>query len=230
MLPAETIQKNIKSILQNISMAEKNAMRAPGSVRLLAVSKTFPSESVRAAASAGQKLFAENYVQEALPKIQELESLPLEWHFIGHLQTNKVKMLADRFALIHSVDRMKLAKELSERSLKKQKILIEVNLANEVSKSGCPPKELPHLIEAVQGMERIELSGLMFMPPLGISVEEQRQYFATAAALHQSMTKYLSSGHDLSELSMGTSHDYMEAIAAGSTIVRLGSIIFGERH
>ena len=230
MLPAETIQKNIKSVIHNIELAEKKSGRASGSVRLLAVSKTFPPESVRAAAAAGQKLFAENYVQESLPKMQELENLSLEWHFIGHLQTNKVKMVADRFALIHSVDRKKLAQEISVRSKKTQKILLEVNLAAESSKSGCLPKDLPQLIEDVQGLERIQLSGLMFMPPLNLSVDEQRQYFAKAAALRQSMTKYLSAGHDLSELSMGTSHDYVQAIAAGATIVRLGSIVFGERN
>jgi pyridoxal phosphate enzyme (YggS family) len=230
MLPAESIQQNIKNVLQNIALAAKKSGRPSNSVRLLAVSKTFPVESVRSAFSAGQKLFAENYVQEALPKMQELEDLSLEWHFIGHLQSNKVKAVADRFALIHSVDRVKLAQEISDRSQKTQKILLEVNLAGEISKSGCGPGDLPQLIEAVQGMPRVQLAGLMFMPPPNLSPTDQHQYFTNAAALRQSMTKYLSAGHDLSELSMGTSHDYVEAIAHGATIVRLGSIIFGERH
>lgn len=194
-------------------------------IKILAVSKGQPIEKIQdAAKNFGQKLFGENYVQEALEKQEKIASKDLQWHFIGHLQTNKVKSVVGAFDLIHSVDRLDLLKEIHKRAEQKnltQKVLIEVNIANESSKSGISKQLLPELIEQSKSFSKVKIEGLMCMPPLGKSEKETRGYFAE--------TRELAKKLKLSELSMGTSEDFLWAASEGATILRLGTILFGAR-
>ncbi len=238
------LKKNLKLLSSRIAVAAKKSGRDASEITLLAVTKKVEALRVREAYALGVRHFAENYVQEALRKQQALEDYEIDWHFIGHIQSNKVKELAGRFALIHSVDREKLIHELENKSAGfkaapksaekplprfKQKILIEVNLAGEVSKCGCRPEDLPHLIELTQKQKHLQLAGLMFMPPLDLTETEQRRFYENARELREQMQREISKPHSLVELSMGTSHDFEIAIEAGATIVRLGTVIFGER-
>jgi pyridoxal phosphate enzyme (YggS family) len=224
-----SLAEKISAVKEKIASAAKKSGRSEKDVRLVAVTKNFSSEIIREAHKSGLKIFAENYVQEATEKMADLHNLPLEWHFIGHLQTNKVKATSDKFSLIHSVDRLKLANEISIRSNKNQKVLIEVQLVPENSKSGCPVDELPDLLEGVQSLPNLTLTGLMFMPPLHQTIEEQLRYFSQARKLREKMAEFVSAPHSLIELSMGTSHDFEVAIREGATLVRLGTVLFGER-
>lgn len=220
----------LREINEKMAAAAIAGGRDPAEIKLVAVSKTQNLDMITRAHTLGLRDFAENYVQEAMEKLSQLERLNIRWHFIGHLQSNKVKYIADRFALIQSVDRNKIASEISLRSTRNQEILLEVNLANEDSKSGCLEADLPELIDHVQTLERIRLKGLMFMPPLDLTESEQHQYFAKARLLRDKMRSYVSEPHSLMELSMGTSHDFEVAIREGATLVRLGTILFGERR
>lgn len=225
MLLAERIQ-----IIKNqIREAEKSAGRDGGEVKLIAVSKNFSTDFIREAHDLGLKSFGENYVQEALPKLDELKKLNLDWHYIGHLQTNKAKFIADRFALIQTIDSEKIAIELSKRTTSEQKILIEVDLAGEETKTGCAREELAPLIEKIQSLPHLRLQGLMFMAPLELTPSEQQKYFVEARQVRDQHLSYVSAPHSLIELSMGTSHDFEVAIKEGATMVRIGTAIFGER-
>lgn len=194
-------------------------------IQILAVSKSQSVEKMQAAyAQASQKLFGENYLQEALEKQQSLLSPDIEWHFIGHLQSNKIKSIVGAFDLIHSVDRIELIKEIHKRAEQKnltQKVLIEVNIADETSKSGIAPQLLPALLDQAKAFPRVKIAGLMCMPPLGKNETETRQYFAATRALAEQ--------YKLAKLSMGTSEDFEWAVAEGATILRLGTILFGKR-
>lgn len=194
-------------------------------IQILAVSKSQSIEKMQAAyALDKQKLFGENYLQEALEKQQAMQQSDIEWHFIGHLQSNKVKSVVGAFDLIHSVDRLDVLKEIHKRAEQKnltQKVLIEVNIAGESSKSGISKQLLPELMDQAQAFPRAKIEGLMCMPPLGKSEKETRAYFAE--------TRKLAEKFGLKKLSMGTSEDFEWAVAEGATILRLGTILFGAR-
>lgn len=224
-----SLAERIQIVKSQIREAEKSAGRSNGEVKLIAVSKNFSTDLIREAHDLGLKSFGENYVQEALPKLDELKNLNLDWHYIGHLQTNKAKFIADKFALIQTIDSEKIATELSKRSTFEQKILIEVDLAGEETKTGCAKEELAALIEKIQNLPHLRLRGLMFMAPLELSLREQHEYFVEARQLRDQHLSYVSAPHSLIELSMGTSHDFAVAIKEGATMVRIGTAIFGER-
>ena len=211
----------MSDIAQNL--ARVRAAIPPG-VTLVAVSKTQPPEAIRAAYAAGQRDFGENYAQEWRDKARALEDLPdVTWHFIGALQTNKVKYLVGKIAWVHTVDRLPLAQELSRRSAAcavTTRVLLEVNVGGEASKSGCSPADVPPLAAAVARLPGLALKGLMCIPPAG---PDPRPYFETLRRLRDALPL------SLPDLSMGMSGDYPIAIAEGATIVRVGTAIFGAR-
>ncbi|MBP6802166.1 MAG: YggS family pyridoxal phosphate-dependent enzyme [Zoogloea sp.] len=212
-----------------IARAAEAAGRDAAEVRLLAVSKTWPADSVREAAAAGQCAFGENYVQEGAEKVDALAGLGLEWHFIGPLQSNKTRLVANRFAWVHSIDRLKIAERLSaqrDAHLPPLEVCIQVNVSGEASKSGVAPGELPELAHAVAGLPRLRLRGLMAIPEPTSDVALQRARFATLRQLRDQLN---ADGLALDTLSMGMSDDLEAAIAEGSTMVRVGTAIFGSR-
>lgn len=223
------LAENLKNLRERIARAELRADRVSGSVRLLAVSKTQPPAAVRAAFAAGQAAFGENYVQEGLAKIEALRDLPLQWHFIGPLQSNKTREVAEHFHWMHSVDREKIARRLSEQrpaALPPLQVCLQVNIDDEASKSGCRPAELPALARAVLAMPNLVLRGLMCIPRPGNT--------AAFTALAKTRQDLLASIPGLlperfDTLSMGMSDDLEAAIAAGSTLVRVGTALFGAR-
>ena len=212
-----------------IDQAEKAADRTPGDVRLLAVSKLHPAAAVRAAHAAGQQAFGENYVQEGLAKMAELAGLPLEWHLIGPLQSNKTREVAEHFDWVQSVDREKIARRLSDQRpahLPPLQVCLQVNIDDEASKAGCSLAELQVLARTVLGLPRLQLRGLMCIPRAGNT--------AALTALAKTRQDLLASIPGLEAatfdtLSMGMSDDLEAAVAAGSTMVRVGSAIFGAR-
>ena len=196
---------------------------------LLAVSKTFPADALRAACAAGQSRFGENYVQEALAKQAELADLDLEWHFIGPLQSNKTRPVAENFSWVHSVERLKIAERLSIQrpaDLPPLNICVQVNVSGEASKSGCAPTEVPALCRAVAALPKLRLRGLMAIPESTEDSALARQRFANLRALRDRLNE---TGLALDTLSMGMSHDLEDAIMEGATLVRVGTAIFGER-
>ena len=212
-----------------IARAAEAAGRDAAEVSLLAVSKTWPADSVREAAAAGQRAFGENYVQEGADKVDALAGLGLEWHFIGPLQSNKTRLVANRFAWVHSIDRLKIAERLSaqrDAHLPPLEVCIQVNVSGEASKSGVAPGELPELAHAVAGLPRLRLRGLMAIPEPTSDVALQRARFATLRQLRDQLN---ADGLALDTLSMGMSDDLEAAIAEGSTMVRVGTAIFGSR-
>ena len=221
-----TIHDNIAKVRTRIREASQASGRDPHSVQLLAVSKTKPAAALRAAFACGQRDFGENYLQEALAKQAELADLDLAWHFIGPIQSNKTKPLAEHFAWVHSVDRLKIAERLSaQRSphLPPLNICLQVNVSGETSKSGCNPAELPALAAAVAALPNLRLRGLMAIPEPTADVAAQRAAFARLRELKDSLPL------PLDTLSMGMSDDLEAAIAEGATWVRIGSALFGAR-
>ncbi|MGN8139769.1 YggS family pyridoxal phosphate-dependent enzyme [Pseudomonas sp. 22105] len=221
-----TIADNILQVSSRIHAATVAAGRDENSVQLLAVSKTKPSEALREAYAAGLRDFGENYLQEALAKQLELADLPLIWHFIGPIQSNKTRSIAEHFAWVHSVDRLKIAQRLSEQrpaDLPPLNICIQVNVSGEASKSGCTPQDLPALAQAISALPRLKLRGLMAIPE---PTEDRAEQDAAFAAVQK-----LQAGLDLplDTLSMGMSHDLESAIAQGATWVRIGTALFGAR-
>jgi len=224
------ILTNLQAIRRAIAEAAEAAQREPSSVSLLAVSKTFPSDAVREAYRAGQTAFGENYLQEALEKIDALRDLPLEWHFIGPIQSNKTRAIAENFAWVHSVDRLKVAQRLSEQRpshMPPLNICLQVNVSGEESKSGVAPHEVSDLAEEIMQLPRLKLRGLMAIPALADNEAQQRQSFAQMRKLLEQLNQQ---GMELDTLSMGMSHDYAAAIHEGATIVRVGTAIFGVRN
>ncbi|MBP7395011.1 MAG: YggS family pyridoxal phosphate-dependent enzyme [Zoogloea sp.] len=220
--------------LQNLATRIADAAVAagcdPAMVRLLAVSKTWPADSVREAAAAGQHAFGENYVQEGVAKVDELAGLGLEWHFIGPLQSNKTRLVANRFSWVHSIDRLKIAERLSEQRdvhLPPLEVCIQVNVSGEASKSGVAPPDLPELARAVAALPRLRLRGLMTIPEPTPDMALQRARFASLRAMRDELN---AAGLALDTLSMGMSDDLEAAIAEGSTLVRVGTAIFGSRR
>ena len=221
-----TIADNIGLVSQRIRAAADAVQRDASSIHLLAVSKTKPAQAVREAYAAGLRDFGENYLQEALGKQAELTDLPLSWHFIGPIQSNKTRAIAEHFAWVHSVDRLKIAQRLSEQrpaDLAPLNICIQVNVSGEASKSGCTPADLPALANAISALPRLTLRGLMAIPEPTEDRAEQDAAFATVRDLQASLNLALDT------LSMGMSHDLESAIAQGATWVRIGTALFGAR-
>lgn len=221
-----TIADNILQVSSRIQAAAKAAHRDENSIHLLAVSKTKPAQALREAYAAGLRDFGENYLQEALGKQLELADLPLIWHFIGPIQSNKTRAIAEHFDWVHSVDRLKIAQRLSEQrpaELPPLNICIQVNVSGEASKSGCTPVDLPALAEAISALPRLKLRGLMAIPEPTEERAEQDAAFAAVQTLQASLAL------PLDTLSMGMSHDLESAIAQGATWVRIGTALFGAR-
>ena len=227
------ITKNLSRIRRRIEQAAARCGRDPASVRLVAVSKTVSAESVKAAINAGMCLLGENYIQEAREKIAALMGSPASWHFIGHLQTNKARFAVELFDLIHSVDSLKLARELDKqarRQNKVQPILIQVNIAEEKSKSGITEQAAPQLIREVSRCSNLSVKGLMTMPPFFNAPEKVRPYFKALRQLASRIAAMNIDGVTMAELSMGMTGDFEVAVEEGATIVRVGTAIFGERQ
>jgi pyridoxal phosphate enzyme (YggS family) len=221
----------LSGIRERIADAARRARRDPASVRLIAVSKTFPAEAVRAAASLRQIEFGENKVQEGLAKMQATSDLPLQWHLIGHLQSNKAKK-AVGFGTIHSIDSEGLLLRIDEAARaagRTVKVLLQVDLAGEATKFGAAPEELHALVDIANRCTSAQLAGLMTLPPAFDDTESVRPYFARLREIRDRLLPGAASPAMLGELSMGMSHDFEVAIEEGATMVRVGSAIFGDR-
>lgn len=229
----ESIARALQHVLQQIALSSADAGRPPGSVALLAVSKTRPPQDIRAAHAAGQRAFGENYVQEALAKMASLADLraALEWHLVGPLQANKTRPVAEAFDWVHTVDRLKIAQRLAEQrpaGLPPLNLCLQVNVSGEASKSGIAPEELPALAAAVAQLprERVRLRGLMSIPEPASTPAAQR---APHRRLRELLQELAAQGLALDTLSMGMSADLDAAIREGATLVRVGTAIFGAR-
>ena len=221
-----TIAENSATVLERIAAASQTAGRDPATVGLLAVSKTKPAAALREAAGAGLRDFGENYLQEALDKQPALADLPLVWHFIGPIQSNKTRAIASHFDWVHSVDRLKIAQRLAEQRPPERgplNICLQVNVSGEASKSGCHPDELPALAAAVSRLPNLRLRGLMAIPEPTEDPASQRVAFARLRTLSEALNL------GLDTLSMGMSQDLEAAIAEGATWVRVGTALFGAR-
>ena len=226
------MKAHIDTIRGRIRSAVLAAGRRPDTVRLVAVSKTVPAERVREAVAAGITLLGENYIQEAREKVEALHDLGLSWHFIGHLQSNKAKYAVRLFDMIHSVDSIKLARELDKQAAKNAKmqdILIQVNTGKEASKSGVYEEEALALVREAGRMEHLAVKGLMTLPPYFNAPEKVRPYFQALRELRDRIRDEALNGVAMEELSMGMTGDFEAAIQEGATLVRIGTAIFGER-
>ena len=227
------MKERIKRVLERIAAAAKRAGRDPADVALVAVTKTHSAEAVREAAEAGLSVFGENYVQEARDKIEALADLDLSWHFIGHLQSNKAKYAVDLFDLIHSVDSLKLAKEIDKQAEKRgkiQNVLVQVNLGNEPTKSGTGQDEAADLCRETARLKHVKIRGLMTMPPFFDEPEKARPYFAALSRLRDRIAALSIEGVFMEGLSMGMTGDFEAAVEEGATWVRIGTALFGERQ
>ncbi|CAB3640372.1 YggS family pyridoxal phosphate-dependent enzyme [Trinickia soli] len=225
------IADNLLAVHARIEHAARNANRAPDSISLLAVSKTFPAADIRAAFAAGQRAFGENYVQESLAKIEALGDLraDMEWHFIGPLQSNKTRPVAEHFDWVHSVDRLKIAERLSEQrpdALPPLNVCLQVNVSGESSKSGVAPEEALALARAIAALPKLRLRGLMSIPEPASDQQAQREPHRRLRQLYETLR---AQGIELDTLSMGMSGDLEAAVLEGATIVRIGTAIFGQR-
>lgn len=226
-----TISANIAMINERIRAAAEAAERDAATVRLVAVSKTRPAADISAAFRAGQTVFGENYIQELVPKLAEVHE-DVQWHFIGHLQSNKVKYIAGRVALIHSVDRISLAQEIDRqwgRLGKVCEVLIQVNISGEATKSGTTEAGAVQLVRECALLPNIRVKGLMTMPPFFDDPDAARPYFTELRRLSEAIEAQQIAGVEMVELSMGMSGDFEAAIQEGATLVRIGTAIFGER-
>jgi pyridoxal phosphate enzyme (YggS family) len=228
----DRVQSRLQAVLGRIASAARAAGRDPTSVSLVAVSKTFPVDAVTAVHAAGQVAFGENYVQEAIDKIETLRPQrgELEWHFIGPLQSNKTRAVAEQFDWVQSVDRLKVAQRLSEQrppDLTPLNVLLQVNISGEGSKSGVAPGDVESLARAVGQLPRLKLRGLMAIPEPEADAALQR---APLAAMRALFDRLRAAGFDIDTLSMGMSADLEPAVLEGTTMVRIGTAIFGERE
>lgn len=222
--------ERLNAVQERVADAARASGRASESVRLIAVSKFHPARAIAALAAAGQIDFGESYVQEALAKQAELSRLSLRWHMVGHVQSNKANTAAGRFFCIHSLDSIKLARTLDKQARadgRRERVLIQVNVGGEAQKSGVRPEDLPNLAEQLVCMAGIEPAGLMCLPPFFDDGERARPYFALLRELCENLRARF--GLALPELSMGMSGDFAQAVAEGSTCVRIGTDIFGPR-
>ena len=223
------VTENLALISDLLQKAAHDAGREPASVHLLAVSKKQPLEKIRQAAAAGQRDFGENFVQEGVEKIEALAGFDLTWHFIGHLQSNKTRTVAEYFDWVHTIDKLKTARRLSDQRpdhLAPLNVCLQVNVDGEASKSGVAPAELPDLASACMELPGIRLRGLMCLPAIREDFERQRVPFA---ALRHMAEELRQGGIDTDTLSMGMTADYRAAVFEGATIVRIGTALFGER-
>ena len=229
----DSIETRYKIIRERILKAALGAGRDPDSIRLVAVSKTQPAGFMRQAANAGADIFGENYIQEARDKFNTLADLPLQWHFIGHLQSNKAKYAVRMFDLIHTVDSVKLANELNKQAGKAgkvQNILIQVNISGETTKSGTTEKAVLGLIEQVLDLPFLSVRGLMTMPPFFDAPDRARPFFTALRNLRDRLQTAFAGKVSLKELSMGMTGDFEAAIEEGATLVRIGTALFGTRQ
>jgi len=220
------ITDHLAQIFERVARAAERARRSPSSVTIVAVAKQQPAAAIADAQRAGLAHFGESYVQEALPKIAALSALPITWHFVGRMQTNKTRQIAEAFEWVHTVDRLKIAERLSEQRspfATPLNVLIQVNQGNEPQKSGARPEVVAELARAIGALPRLKLRGLMTLPPQS---ETPAHWFAELAGLRAEIE---SRGIALDSLSMGMSADFEEAIAAGATHVRIGTALFGKR-
>jgi pyridoxal phosphate enzyme (YggS family) len=216
------VRENCRQVLDRIRDAAARSVRDPSSIRLVGVTKTVSPEDIRLAFEAGIRDFGENRLQEALPKMEALKDLPITWHFIGHLQTNKAKKAIEHFQWVQSVDRIDLAQKLNQTAARSIPVLIEVKLHEEANKSGIDEASLPELVAEFPRFEKLQLRGLMAIPPFFEHAEDARPYFRRL--------RELADRFSLPETSMGMSHDFEVAIEEGATIVRIGTALFGERQ
>jgi PLP dependent protein len=226
------IADNLASVIHHIGEAAQKAGRSPDSIRLIVVSKQMPSDKIIEAYQAGAKCFGENKVQEAVSKIDEVSAKDISWHFIGHLQKNKIKFLDSRFDLIHSVDSLYLAEKIStycEGQNRKQAVLLQVNVSGEEAKFGMTPSELEEQLPSFGQLNGIQVQGLMTIPPQDPDAENSRQYYSALRELRDKLQTLGIEGVELNELSMGMSNDYPIAVEEGATLVRVGTAIFGQR-
>ena len=225
------IKSNLARIRERIESAARRAGRDPGTIRLVAVSKTVAPERIREAVESGVHILGENYLQEAQGKIEVLGA-GISWHFIGHLQKNKAKYAVRFFDLIHSVDNLALAEELNraaEKSSKIQEILLQADLSGEATKFGAAEEEIVPLAEGISALKNLSLKGLMTLPPFSEDPEDSRPYFRKLRLLGERLAQIKIPGISADELSMGMSGDFETAIEEGATLVRLGTSIFGPR-
>ena len=227
----DDVRANLATVRARLEQAARAAGRDPASVRLVAVSKTFPVEFIRAAAAAGQADFGENKVQEGLQKIEAAADLPIRWHLIGHLQSNKARKAAARFQYIHSVDSLDLLLRLDRAAVEAAtapELLVQVDLAGEATKSGAPERALRDMFSAE--LHAARLVGLMLLPPWTENPEDVRPWFRRLRLLRDELRAGGVPADRVRELSMGMSHDFDVAVQEGSTMVRVGTAIFGERR
>ncbi len=224
------ISDNIAQLLKRVRLAAAKSQRSPDDICIIAASKTRPAAAIQAAYECGIRNFGENYLQEALEKIAALSKLNLIWHFIGPIQSNKTRAIAENFAWVHSVDRLKIARRLSDqrpRQLPPLQICLQVNISNETSKSGAPPQALPELVQEVQALPQIQLRGLMAIPAATGDETQQQRIFRQMCEL---MRQLQVQAPTMDTLSMGMSADLEAAISQGSTAIRVGTDIFGSRN
>ena len=224
------IVSNLQAVKTRIAEAAKAAGRLPESIELLAVSKTWPLDCVLAAAAAGQRAFGENYVPEGVDKAIATVNRDLTWHFIGPLQSNKTRLVAEHFAWVHSIERLKIAQRLSAQrptTLPPLQVCVQINVSGEASKSGCAPDEALTLCQAIARLPGLQLRGLMAIPEASDDSAAQRAPFRQLRQIYENIR---AAGLPLDTLSMGMSHDLEAAVAEGATIVRIGTAIFGERN
>ena len=232
MFDPAALQARLDSVRERIADAARRVGRDPAGIRLVAISKTFPLEAIRAAASAGQREFGENKVQEALLKIDSGRDLAATWHFVGHLQSNKARKAAQRFDVIHSVDSADLALRLdaaAREASRTVQLLIQVDLAGEATKHGTPEEFVPAILSATAECQSARVAGLMLLPPAVDEPEAARPYFKALVALRDRLFAGGADASMLMHLSMGMSHDFEVAVEEGATMVRVGSAIFGSR-
>jgi pyridoxal phosphate enzyme (YggS family) len=228
----DDIAKNISNVKKRIEEAALRSGRNPEDIRLVAVSKKISTEKIEAAISTGADIFGENYIQESQTKIEQLGK-KVAWHFIGHLQSNKAKLAVDLFDLIHSVDSLHLAERLSTEAAKNNrviKILVQVNISGEETKHGINPEKITGLLGNMSALTHLHVCGLMTMPPWSQNPEDARPYFASLRQLRDNLESENLKDVSLDELSMGMSSDFEIAIEEGSTLVRVGTSIFGARQ
>ncbi len=227
------MKQRLNEIHRRINTAAKKCGRDPETVKLVAVSKTMPVDAVEEAIRAGVTMLGENYIQEARDKITALSHRPVSWHFIGHLQSNKAKYAVRLFDLIHSVDSLKLARALDKEAKKNgkiQDILIQINIAEEATKSGIHPHGVMDLVESASVLENLSIKGLMTLPPFFNDPERARPYFKTLGELARHIEAHAGLNVSMRELSMGMTGDFEVAVECGATLVRIGTAIFGSRY
>ncbi len=227
---AASVEENLSKVNERIMQACRRSGRGPGEIRLVAATKGVPIKRVKEAIDAGLRLFGENYVQDAQEKIKKVKLASVKWHFIGHLQKNKAASAVGLFDMIHSVDKLGLAKELNKRAEEPLKVLLQINIGDEKTKGGVTIQDAPELAREIGKLKNISLKGLMAIPPFHEDTEKTRPYFTTIRRVAERINKERFPGVVLSELSMGMSHDFEVAIEEGATLIRVGTALFGERE